>query len=99
MAENTDLWQIERDLTEQGIGIICGCDEAGAAPLAGPVYAAAVILPSGLAIPGLNDSRASTTAKSSRRKSGRRCTRLSPKRLSAGRWHGWRRRRSTPRTF
>ena len=45
MAENTDLWQIERDLTEQGIGIICGCDEAGAGPLAGPVYAAAVILP------------------------------------------------------
>ena len=37
MAENTDLWQIERDLTEQGIGIICGCDEAGAGPLAGPV--------------------------------------------------------------
>ena len=38
MAENTDLWQIERDLTEQGIGIICGCDEAGAGPLAGPGF-------------------------------------------------------------
>ncbi len=35
MAENTDLWQIERDLMEQGIAIICGCDEAGAGPLAG----------------------------------------------------------------
>ena len=57
MAENTDLWQIERDLTEQGIGIICGCDEAGAGPLAGPVYAAAVILPPHLDIPGLTDSK------------------------------------------
>ena len=36
---------MERELMEQGAEIICGCDEAGAGPLAGPVYAAAVILP------------------------------------------------------
>ena len=63
MAENTDLWQIERDLTEQGIGIICGCDEAGAGPLAGPVYAAAVILPPYYRIEGLNDSKKLTEKK------------------------------------
>ena len=63
MAENTDLWQIERDLTEQGIGIICGCDEAGAGPLAGPVYAAAVILPPYCRIEGLNDSKKLTEKK------------------------------------
>ena len=45
MAEKTDLWQIERELMERGAEILCGCDEAGAGPLAGPVYAAAVILP------------------------------------------------------
>lgn len=63
MAENTDLWQIERDLTEQGIGIICGCDETGAGPLAGPVYAAAVILPPYCRIEGLNDSKKLTEKK------------------------------------
>lgn len=63
MTENTDLWQIERDLTEQGIGIICGCDEAGAGPLAGPVYAAAVILPPYCRIEGLNDSKKLTEKK------------------------------------
>lgn len=53
-----DLWKIERELMEKGIsGPICGCDEAGAGPLAGPVYAAAVILPEGLVIDGLDDSK------------------------------------------
>ena len=42
---------------EQGFKIVCGVDEAGRGPLAGPVYAAAVILPTGLQIPGLNDSK------------------------------------------
>lgn len=37
--------------------VICGCDEAGRGPLAGPVYASAVILPAGLVIPGLDDSK------------------------------------------
>lgn len=52
-----DLWQYEREAMEQGPRCVCGCDEAGAGPLAGPVYAAAVVLPYGLEIPGLNDSK------------------------------------------
>ena len=38
-----DLWEIERELHTEGIGLICGVDEAGRGPLAGPVCAAAVI--------------------------------------------------------
>ena len=52
-----DLWEIEDAHFEKGIEIICGVDEAGRGPLAGPVCAAAVILPKGLVIPGLNDSK------------------------------------------
>ncbi len=52
-----DLWEIEDGLKAQGIGVICGVDEAGRGPLAGPVCAAAVILPEHLEIPGLNDSK------------------------------------------
>ena len=52
-----DLWQYEREALEGGRTLICGCDEAGAGPLAGPVYAAAVILPLGAEIDGLNDSK------------------------------------------
>ena len=52
-----DLWEIEKSYFEQGIVTICGVDEAGRGPLAGPVCAAAVILPNGLEIPGLNDSK------------------------------------------
>ncbi len=52
-----NLWEIENAHFEQGIEIICGVDEAGRGPLAGPVCAAAVILPKGLVIPGLNDSK------------------------------------------
>ena len=53
----SDLWQIENTLYEQGIRYICGVDEAGRGPLAGPVCAAAVILPQSIDIPGLNDSK------------------------------------------
>lgn len=53
----TDLWHYEREALEQGHTLVCGCDEAGAGPLAGPVYAAAVILPLGVEIEGLNDSK------------------------------------------
>ena len=49
-----NLWEIESELPFE---LICGVDEAGRGPLAGPVYAAAVILPKGLVIPGLNDSK------------------------------------------
>ncbi len=52
-----DLWQIEREYKENGFSLICGVDEAGRGPLAGPVFAAAVILPEGLCIEGLNDSK------------------------------------------
>ena len=52
-----DLWEIENGHFAQGITVICGVDEAGRGPLAGPVCAAAVILPKGLEIPGLNDSK------------------------------------------
>ena len=53
----TDLWQIENDCYAGGFDLSCGVDEAGRGPLAGPVCAAAVILPRGLVIPGLNDSK------------------------------------------
>ncbi|WP_087393729.1 ribonuclease HII [Flavonifractor sp. An100] len=52
-----DLWQYERQAREEGYRLVCGCDEAGAGPLAGPVYAAAVVLPYGEEIPGVNDSK------------------------------------------
>lgn len=50
-------WELEREASSQGYGSVCGCDEAGAGPLAGRVYAAAVILPDGLELPWLNDSK------------------------------------------
>ncbi|WP_294548739.1 ribonuclease HII [uncultured Pseudoflavonifractor sp.] len=52
-----DLWEIERSCKARGYQLICGADEAGAGPLAGPVYAGAVILPEGLVLEGLNDSK------------------------------------------
>ena len=52
-----DLWEIERELRAEGVGLICGVDEAGRGPLAGPVCAAAVILPPETELPGLNDSK------------------------------------------
>lgn len=52
-----DLWTFERREWARGAGTLCGVDEAGAGPLAGPVYAAAVILPREIDLPGLNDSK------------------------------------------
>ena len=49
-----NLWEIESEIPFE---LICGVDEAGRGPLAGPVCAAAVMLPKGLVIPGLNDSK------------------------------------------
>jgi ribonuclease HII len=58
-----NMWEIEDGLYSQGIVRICGVDEAGRGPLAGPVCAAAVILPAHLEIPGLNDSKKLTDKK------------------------------------
>ena len=52
-----DIWRIERELSEDGFKLICGVDEAGRGPLAGDVYAAAVILPSDARLSGLGDSK------------------------------------------
>lgn len=52
-----NMWEIEQSYFDRGIKIICGVDEAGRGPLAGPVCAAAVILPPNAEIPGLNDSK------------------------------------------
>lgn len=57
MSAPADLWVMEAALHEQGLRLICGVDEAGRGPLAGPVCAAAVILPMGCELPGLNDSK------------------------------------------
>lgn len=57
------LWDYEREQWNAGFQTVCGVDEAGAGPLAGPVYAAAVILPRELDIPGLNDSKKLTEKK------------------------------------
>lgn len=52
-----NMWEIENSYFEKGTKLICGVDEAGRGPLAGPVCAAAVILPLHVEIPGLNDSK------------------------------------------
>ena len=52
-----NLWAIEDGCFAEGFQVVCGVDEAGRGPLAGPVCAAAVILPPHLQIPGLNDSK------------------------------------------
>lgn len=57
MSDTKNMWQIEQAHFERGLRVICGVDEAGRGPLAGPVCAAAVILPAGLVIPGLDDSK------------------------------------------
>lgn len=58
-----DLWEIENALYDSGVSCLCGVDEAGRGPLAGPVCAAAVMLPRGLVIEGLNDSKKLTEKK------------------------------------
>ena len=52
-----ELWKYEHAAYQEGIDLVCGVDEAGRGPLAGPVCAAAVILPRDLEIEGLNDSK------------------------------------------
>ena len=61
--EPKDLWRCENEAFAEGFATVCGVDEAGRGPLAGPVCAAAVILPKGLIIDGLNDSKKLTDKK------------------------------------
>ena len=58
-----NMWEIEDSFYADGVKVICGVDEAGRGPLAGPVCAAAVILPEHLEIPGLTDSKKLTDKK------------------------------------
>lgn len=60
---DVNMWEIENGLRREGFQVICGVDEAGRGPLAGPVCAAAVILPHELQIPGLTDSKKLTDKK------------------------------------
>lgn len=53
----TELWALENEIYDEGFTLLCGVDEAGRGPLAGPVCAAAVMLPRGHVIEGLNDSK------------------------------------------
>ena len=62
-TEKPDLWKYEHEAFEDGFELVCGVDEAGRGPLAGPVCAAAVILPKDLVIEGLNDSKKLTDKK------------------------------------
>ena len=58
MRTKADLWEIEKEISEaRGEKLFCGIDEAGRGPLCGPVCAAAVVLPFGLEIEGLDDSK------------------------------------------
>ena len=52
-----EMFSIEESLMQKGYSVIAGVDEAGRGPLAGDVYAAAVVLPHGILIEGLNDSK------------------------------------------
>ena len=60
---NVNMWEIENGLFSDSVHVIAGVDEAGRGPLAGPVCAAAVILPPNLEIPGLTDSKKLTDKK------------------------------------
>ena len=57
-----DLLSFERQAHPNGFQLVAGIDEAGRGPLAGPVVAAAVILPAGLLIKGVNDSKETVPA-------------------------------------
>ena len=58
-----ELWSLENEIYDAGVRLLCGVDEAGRGPLAGPVCAAAVMLPRGTVIEGLDDSKKLTAKK------------------------------------
>ncbi len=57
MKDPIELWELENVLADEGYALVCGADEAGRGPLAGPVCAGAVLLPRGWLPDGLNDSK------------------------------------------
>ena len=63
MKDLEELYELEKQLHREGYALVCGVDEAGRGPLAGPVCAAAVILPEDCDLPGLNDSKKLTEKK------------------------------------
>ena len=63
MNINTPTYEYEKAALDSGFKVVCGIDEAGRGPLAGPVFAAAVVLPLDCEIPGLNDSKKLTEKK------------------------------------
>lgn len=63
IKEPVDWFRYENEAQAEGFSIVCGIDEAGRGPLAGPVCAAAVILPKGCVIEGVNDSKKLTEKK------------------------------------
>ena len=63
IKEPVDWFRYENEAKADGFGVVCGIDEAGRGPLAGPVCAAAVILPEGCVIDGVNDSKKLTEKK------------------------------------
>ena len=83
-------YELEAAARAEGYAHVCGADEAGAGPLMGPVYAAAVILPEGCVIEGLDDSK---------KLSARRCLTSSAKGRSLTASRPWTRGRSTRSTF
>ena len=93
LPQDFDWYAWERRAQQAGYPLVCGIDEAGRGPLAGPVCAAAVILPLDCAIEGLNDSKKLTE------KSARPCFPLFRKRPLAWALAGPARRRLTKSTF
>ncbi len=57
LKRQEEMWLFEKEMNENGYTLVCGIDEAGRGPLAGPVYAACVILPKDCVINGINDSK------------------------------------------
>ena len=63
ILRQNEMWLYEKEKRSMGFGLVAGVDEAGRGPLAGPVFAACVILPEGCEIDGINDSKKLTPKK------------------------------------
>ena len=76
LNETNDIYSYEEQLYDSGDRVICGIDEAGRGPLAGPVVVASCILPPFLRIKGLNDSKKLTAKKREELKNNKRSYRI-----------------------